>query len=127
LHVDRIDHGVACLQDPELVRELASRQIPLTVCPISNLRLKVVPSIAAHPLKTMLAHGLHVTVNSDDPAYFGGYASDNLVACQREQDLSINEVTSLVRNGFTAAFMPEPEKAVALAKLEQYVERFDWN
>lgn len=127
LGVNRIDHGVACLQDPELVSELVNRQIPMTVCPISNLRLKVVSSIAAHPLKTMLAQGLHVTVNSDDPAYFGGYASDNLVACQRELELSIDEVIAVVRNGFTAAFMPEAEKSVALNRLEQYVGSFEWN
>jgi len=126
LDVDRIDHGVACLQDPELVAELARRQVALTVCPISNLRLKVVPSIAAHPLKTMLAHRLHVTVNSDDPAYFGGYASENLLACQRELDLSIDDVISLVRNGFTAAFLPDAERSAMLSKLEDYVARFDW-
>jgi adenosine deaminase len=80
LHVDRIDHGNACLADPELVRELATRRVPLTVCPLSNLRLNVVPSLEAHPLKAMMAHGLHVTVDSDDPPYFDGYVTENLLA-----------------------------------------------
>ena len=82
LHVDRIDHGNACLADPDLVRELAARRIPLTVCPLSNLRLKVVPSLEEHPLKAMMAQGLHVTVNSDDPPYFDGYVTENLLACR---------------------------------------------
>src|SRR4051812_11653796 len=80
LHVDRIDHGNACLADPDLVRELAVRHIPLTVCPLSNLRLGVVKDVARHPLKAMMAAGLHVTVNSDDPPYFGGYVTENLLA-----------------------------------------------
>ena len=82
LDVDRIDHGNACLDDPALVRELAARAMPLTVCPLSNVRLKVVPSLAAHPLRAMLDAGLCVTLNSDDPAYFGGYVNDNFIQCR---------------------------------------------
>jgi adenine deaminase len=98
--VDRIDHGIACLADPELVGVLRERQLPLTVCPLSNLRLKVVPDLARHPLRRMLAAGLLVTVNSDDPAYFGGYANDN----HRALGLTDEEVRTVVDNGFRAAF-----------------------
>jgi adenine deaminase len=125
LGVDRIDHGVACIDDPDLVRSLVAARTPLTVCPISNLQLKVVSSLEHHPLKRMLRAGLHVTVNSDDPAYFGGYVSENLIAAQRALDLSRDEILSIVRNGFTAAFLSEPEKAAALARVDAYVNQFE--
>ena len=127
LGVDRIDHGNACLDDPELVRKMAYLRIPLTVCPISNLRLKVVSSMAAHPLRRLIDAGLHVTINSDDPSYFSGYVSDNFVACQRAFDLSAEEIVALVRNGFTAAFIAPTEEAAALSKLDAYVKAFDWS
>jgi adenosine deaminase len=123
LGVDRIDHGIACLQDADLVRTLVSSRIPLTVCPLSNVALKVVVSLAEHPLPKLIQAGLHVTVNSDDPAYFGGCASENLLACQRELGLSVAQIVDLVRNGFAAAFMTEAEKAAALARLEEYVQQ----
>jgi adenosine deaminase len=122
LGVERIDHGVACLQDPALVRELADARIPLTVCPLSNVQLKVVRSLSAHPLRRLIDAGLVVTINSDDPAYFGGYASDNLEACQREFALTRDEVVTLARNGISHAFMAEAEKQTLLARLEQYVD-----
>jgi adenine deaminase len=121
LGVDRIDHGIACLQDPTLVQELARTGIPLTVCPVSNVQLKVVQSLEDHPLRRLMDAQLLVTINSDDPAYFGAYVSDNLVACARTFHLSRDEIQSLVRNGFTAAFMPESEKAAACARLDAYV------
>ncbi|HEY4174275.1 MAG TPA: adenosine deaminase, partial [Rhodopila sp.] len=105
LGVDRIDHGIACPNDPALVRELAERKIPLTVCPLSNFRLKVVPSLARHPLKAMMDAGLHVTVNSDDPPYFDGYVSENMIECQRALNLSRDEIVTLARNSFNAAFI----------------------
>lgn len=127
LQVDRIDHGVACIQDPDLVRELADRGVPLTVCPVSNVRLKVVPDLAAHPLRAMLQAGLHVTVNSDDPAYFGAYVSDNYIDTQRALGLTVDEIVQIVRNGFTAAFISEAERDAALARVDEYVRGFDWS
>jgi adenosine deaminase len=121
LGVDRIDHGIACVDDADLVRTLAAAHVPLTVCPLSNLQLKVVPSLEQHPLRRMLQAGLHVTVNSDDPAYFGGYVTENLVAAQRALRLTVDELVTLVRNGFQAAFMPEADKAAALNRLDTYV------
>jgi adenine deaminase len=125
LGVDRIDHGIACLEDPDLVRVLADLHVPLTVCPVSNLRLKVVPSLQAHPLKRLLESGLHATVNSDDPAYFGAYASDNLIACQHALGLTVHDILRLVRNGFSAAFMAEDERQAAIARLEAFASTFD--
>jgi adenosine deaminase len=126
LGVDRIDHGIACLDDPELVHTLARLEIPLTVCPLSNVQLKVVPSLRLHPLRRLLEAGLHVTVNSDDPAYFGGYISDNLIACQQALSLTTTEVVTLVRNGFEAAFLPESDKRTYLSRLDAYVSQFTW-
>ena len=123
LQVDRIDHGNACLADPDLVRELAMRRIPLTVCPLSNLRLKVVTDMARHPLKTMMAQGLHVTVNSDDPPYFGGYVTENLLACRDALDLSLEEIVLLVRNGLEAAFVTKEERQILLSQLDTYLAR----
>lgn len=121
LHVDRIDHGNACLADPDLVRDLAIRRVPLTVCPLSNLRLKVVPSLEEHPLEAMMAHGLHVTVNSDDPPYFGGYVTENLLACREALGLSRDAIVRLVRNGLEAAFVTEEERQALLLRLDAYV------
>ncbi len=121
LHVDRIDHGNACLADPGLVRDLAARRVPLTVCPLSNLRLKVVPSLREHPLKAMMAHGLHVTVNSDDPPYFDGYVTENLLACREALGLSLDEIVRLVRNGLEAAFVAAEECRALLLRLDTYL------
>ncbi|HEY1796394.1 MAG TPA: adenosine deaminase [Stellaceae bacterium] len=118
LRVSRIDHGVAAAQDPALVADLAARGIPLTVCPLSNLRLKVVDSLAAHPLKALLDAGVCVTVNSDDPPYFGGWVTENLVACRQALGLSRGDILRLVRNGFAAAFMSDAERATALERLD---------
>ena len=122
LQVDRIDHGNACLADPGLVRELAARRIVLTVCPLSNLRLNLVPSMQDHPLRALMAQGLHVTVNSDDPPYFGGYVTENLLACRDALGLSAAEIVRLARNGFEAAFVAEAERLSLLARLDAYVE-----
>lgn len=118
LQVSRIDHGVAAAQDPALVAELVRRGIPLTVCPLSNLRLKVVDDLSAHPLKTLLDAGVCVTVNSDDPPYFGGWVTENLAACQRALGLSRDDIVRLVRNGFMAAFMSDAERTTALGRLD---------
>lgn len=117
LRVDRIDHGNACINDPALVARLVSEQIPLTMCPLSNLRLKVVSSVGDHPLKRLLDLGVLVTVNSDDPPYFGGYVTENLVACKEALDLSWTEIATLVSNGFRAAFISEEQKAEAISRI----------
>jgi adenosine deaminase len=121
LDVQRIDHGNASLDDPALLQVLAERQVPLTVCPLSNLKLKVVPSMAAHPLKKLMDVGLCVTVNSDDPSFFGGYVNDNYIACQAALGLSRQELVALARNSFIAAFMPAAQRDAALAAIDAWV------
>ena len=112
LKVQRIDHGVACLQDPLLMAELAHTRLPLTVCPLSNLKLCVVNDLRDHPLKKMLDAGLCVTVNSDDPAYFGGYMNTNFVQTVEALSLSREDVITLASNSFEAAFAgPEQRQA----------------
>ena len=111
LEVVRIDHGNRALEDPALVRRLADEQVPLTVCPLSNLKLCGVTDMREHPLKRMLDVGLMVTVNSDDPAYFGGYVADNYIAARDALDLSIEEVVALARNSIAASFLDSAEKA----------------
>lgn len=106
LAVERIDHGVACLDDPRLVEDLVARQLPLTVCPLSNARLKVVSSLAEHPVPRMLAAGLRVTINSDDPSYFGGYLNENLLCCHTGMGLSKEDLVVLARNSFLGSFLP---------------------
>jgi adenosine deaminase len=120
LAVDRIDHGIACLQDPGLVRALAQRGTPLTVCPLSNHRLGLVPSLAAHPLPAMLDAGLAVSVHSDDPPYFGGYIADNYRACRQDMGLSMPALAHLARNSFAAAFVPEADKAAGIAAVDAW-------
>ena len=121
LKVDRIDHGNTCMHDPALVRELVERKIPLTVCPLSNLRLKVVPSLEAHPLRAMLDAGLHVTVNSDDPSYFGGYVGENLIRCYHNLGLSMDDIATLARNSFSAAFISPSQAAEGISLVDAYL------
>jgi adenosine deaminase len=105
LLVDRIDHGNRSLEDPALVGRLVELKMPLTVCPQSNLRLAVVRDMKDHPIRAMLEAGLKVTVNSDDPAYFGGYMNDNFNALVDAVDLSADEIITLVKNSFKASFL----------------------
>ena len=121
LKVSRIDHGIAAARDPDLVAELARRDIPLTVCPLSNLRLKVVADLSVHPLKDLLRAGVLITVNSDDPPYFGGWVTENLLACQQAMDLTRDDIVQIARNGFKAAIMPEDMRTAAIRHLEEYV------
>ncbi len=123
LAVARIDHGVRALEDDKLVERLAAEKVPLTVCPLSNLRLAVVRDMKDHPLKAMMERGLFVTVNSDDPAYFGGYVNENFQAVADALDLSRAQIVALARNGFDAAFLGAQEKAALQAKLDDYVAR----
>lgn len=124
LNVDRIDHGNASLSDPALMEELAKRRIPLTICPLSNLRLRVVTDMAQHPLKAMMAAGLNVTVNSDDPPYFGGYVTENLMACHEALGLTASDVVQLVHNGMEAAFVTADRRDRLVSELERYVAAF---
>jgi adenosine deaminase len=122
LKVDRIDHGVRCEEDPVLVARLAALQVPLTVCPLSNVKLAVFPDLASHNLKRLLRAGLMVTVNSDDPSYFGGYVNDNFLACQQSLDLTREDVHRLAKNSFLAAFLPDGEKRRYCAMLDQHFQ-----
>lgn len=119
LKVDRIDHGNRALEDPRLVSRLVAEGMTLTVCPLSNLKLCVVDDMAAHPLKRMLDLGLKATVNSDDPAYFGGYVGANYEAVSAGVGLTPAEVATLVRSSFTGSFLSEAEVAKHLAAVEK--------
>jgi len=116
LKVERIDHGVRALEDAALTARLVREQVPLTVCPLSNLRLCVVPDLKDHPLRRMLRDGLMATINSDDPAYFGGYMNENLAAMALGRD----EIVALARNGFRAAFCDPETKQRYLTTLDAY-------
>ncbi|MFD6343380.1 adenosine deaminase [Streptomyces roseolus] len=122
LGVERIDHGLRCMEDPELVERLVRERVPLTLCPLSNVRLRVIDELGRHPLRAMLDAGLLVTVNSDDPAYFGGYVGDNYAAVREALSLSQEQVRVLARHSFEAAFLDddEPRRARYLAEVETY-------
>lgn len=124
LHVARIDHGVNCATDAALCQRLATSRIPLTVCPLSNVKLGVFPSVAAHNLKHLLNKGLCITLNADDPAYFGGYLLDNYVAVQHALNMSRDEMIQLARNSIEASFLSDADKRHWLHKLnvESYPE-----
>ena len=121
LAVRRIDHGVRSLEDEALVARLAAERVPLTVCPLSNVRLAVYQDMKDHPLRTMLERGLMVTVNSDDPAYFGGYVNENYQAVQDALGLDRDQLVRLARNSFEASFLEDGRKQALLGRLEAYV------
>jgi adenine deaminase len=118
LGVARIDHGVRCMEDEVLVGRLARDRVPLTVCPLSNARLRVVDQLAHHPLRRMMDKGLLVTVNSDDPAYFGGYVNQNYRAAADALGLGADEIAAIVHNGIAASLMKEPAKQRLLAEVD---------
>ena len=120
LKVDRIDHGNRALEDPVLVKRLAAEGMTLTVCPLSNLKLCVVDDMTAHPLKRMLDLGLHATVNSDDPAYFGGYLGANWRAVAEGVNLSREHLVTLARNSFIGSFLKPSEIEVHLAAIDAH-------
>lgn len=120
LKVARIDHGNRSLDDPALVRHLSASRMPLTVCPLSNLKLAVVRDMAAHPLLDMMRQGLFVTVNSDDPAYFGGYLNENYRTVQEALGLSRDDLTAIARNSFEASFLDRADKDRLIAELDRY-------
>ena len=121
LHVARVDHGNHAFDDPALMERLARERVPLTMCPLSNLRLRVVDDLRRHPLRLMLEKGLLVTVNSDDPAYFGGYINENYRAVQQALGLSNDALAELARNSFHAAFLSEEEKRAHARRVDDYL------
>jgi len=124
LKVERIDHGVRCVEDAGLIEYLVKEQVPLTVCPLSNVKLRVFDNMRQHNLKHMLNIGLCVTINSDDPAYFGGYIEDNFQVVQTAHDLDFQDIYKLSRNAFKAAFLPSAEKQKYLDELDEFVSGF---
>ncbi|PXX63189.1 adenosine deaminase [Nocardia tenerifensis] len=120
LGVERIDHGIRVLEDPALVERLVRERIPLTVCPFSNVRLRVIDKLTDHPLRLMLELGLVATVNSDDPAYFGGYVQENLDGVRDALGLSDEHLRTLARNSFEASFIDERTRARYLGEVEAY-------
>ena len=120
LHVCRIDHGNRSLDDEALVARLAKARIPLTLCPLSNLRLCVIDDLSHCPIRRMLEKGLLVTVNSDDPAYFGGYVNENYLALRNAIGLTRQELITLARNSFVASFLDSQQKAAMMNELNSY-------
>lgn len=121
LKVDRIDHGNRALEDEALVKRLVASEMTLTVCPLSNLKLRVVHDLKDHPMKRMLDLGLKATCNADDPAYFGGYIGENFVQTARALDLTREDMATLARNSFTGSFLDEERVARHLAAIDAYV------
>ncbi|WP_328677884.1 adenosine deaminase [Streptomyces sp. NBC_00322] len=122
LGIERIDHGLRCMEDPQLVERLVRERIPLTLCPLSNVRLRAVDTLEDHPLPRMMAAGLLCTVNSDDPAYFGGYVGETFYAVREALGLDEGALRELARNSFVAAFLDDDEgrRAGLIAEVEAY-------
>jgi adenosine deaminase len=125
LHARRIDHGVRSSEDPDLIQRLIQDQIPLTVCPLSNVKLCVFNSMADHNILSLLDAGLKVTVNSDDPAYFGGYIHENFLALSNDLQLNPQQAAQLARNSFEASFAPPERKTEMIASLDAYLTSAD--
>ena len=119
LKVNRIDHGVRSEEDKQLMARLIAEKMPLTVCPLSNLKLCVVNDMKEHNIRRLLQQGVHVTVNSDDPSYFGGYMNDNFIAIQQALDLSNEELKQLAINSFEASFISDQEKQKWIAEIKK--------
>jgi adenine deaminase len=122
LHVERIDHGVRCLEDAALTARLAAMKMPLTVCPLSNLKLRVVDTLAEHNLRELLDAGVVAMVNSDDPAYFGGYMNDNFIATFEALDMDASHAKQLAINSFEAAFLPAADKQKYLNEVHTFFQ-----
>lgn len=122
LKVARIDHGNRCLEDNQLVKLLADLQIPLTLCPLSNLELKVINDLKNYPLPEMMDKGLLITINSDDPAYFGGYMNENYLSIAQALNLSKKQITELVKNSFKASWLSDKEKEEKIIQVEEYFQ-----
>jgi adenine deaminase len=126
LKIDRIDHGNNCLHNEDLVNKIVASGIALTVCPLSNLKLKVVNDLKNHPLKTMLKKGIKVTINSDDPAYFGGYINDNYIAVAKNLDLSTEEIKQFAINSIDGSFLEIESKRLWINKIEEFHNSFKY-
>ena len=120
LHIKRIDHGNNCLQDEKLVQEIIKRDIALTVCPLSNTALQVVKNLKDHSLKKMMDLGIQITINSDDPAYFGGQVNQNYIDTQKALNLTKADLYQLAKNSFKYSFLSESDKAIHIAELDTY-------
>ena len=118
---ERIDHGLRGEEDEEVIERLVVDGIPLTMCPLSNVKLRAFDRLENHNLKRLMDRGVRVTVNSDDPAYFGGYIGDNYVAVTEALGLSDDEIVRIARNSLEATFVPDEEKAALLAQLDAYI------
>ena len=121
LKVERIDHGVRSLEDPALVERLAKEQTPLTVCPLSNVKLRVFDTLEEHNLKKLLDAGLCATINSDDPAYFGGYVGENFLQAREALNLSADDIRMLAKNSFVASFLDDEETERHIADIDQMI------
>ncbi|HXY20718.1 MAG TPA: adenosine deaminase [Gemmatimonadales bacterium] len=121
LKARRIDHGVRCVEDPELVKRLVAERVPLTVCPLSNVKLRVFDTMGAHNLRRLLEQGVCVTINSDDPAYFGGYVAANFRAARDALGLTRDEIVTLARNSFLASFLSPVEKRGRLEDIDLFL------
>jgi adenosine deaminase len=122
LGVSRIDHGNRSLENPQLIAELVKRKMPLTICPLSNLKLKVVTDMTQHPLAEMLEKGMMATINSDDPAYFGGYMNENYIVVAEALKLSKVQIVGLAKNSFAASFLEDETKKEMIEKIEAYYQ-----
>lgn len=121
LHIDRMDHGNRSMEDEHLIARLAAEQMTLTVCPLSNLKLCVVDDLKGHPVPEMLRRGIRVTLNSDDPAYFGGYVNENYRQLASATALNRDQLAEMARNSFTGSFLPEAAKARHIAEVDAFV------
>ena len=125
LGAERIDHGVRAIEDPELVARLVREQVPLTVCPLSNIRLRVYSDMPHHPVSRLIDAGVLVTINSDDPAYFGGYVNANYRAVQEAFDLTTSDLAALAKASFAASWLEPAEKATKIEEVQLYLQRFN--
>lgn len=123
LHVERIDHGVRCDEDPALIQRLVDIKMPLTVCPLSNIKLKVFDSMKKHNVLKLLKKGLKVSLHSDDPAYFGGYLNDNYIALHEAQGLTKKQAAKLAKNSFKSSFLPKSLRIRYIHLVEEYLEK----
>jgi adenosine deaminase len=121
LEVERVDHGIRAIDDPVLVERLARKGTILTVCPLSNIRLRAVKTLVEHPLRRLFEGGVRVTINSDDPAYFGGYLHENYRATAEALNLTRQELAEIAVNSFRGAFIAEAEKAAWIDRIDAYL------
>lgn len=127
LKVSRIDHGVRCMEDPDLITKLAATQIPLNLCPVSNVKLGIFQHMRQHPLKKMYEEGLFITVNSDDPAYFGAYLNENFMAANSALKLNKAIIFELAKNSFNASFLDHAQKQKFITELEKFYKQASMN